>query len=85
MITLVPSASVSSSSASKISDLGSAPGIMRVGDSNSDVKKLQQIILANGGNLYDFTELTTRKNESVKNRNGDEAKFFEKLKEKNGK
>ena len=38
------SASVSSSSASKISDLGSAPGIMRVGDSNSDVKKLQQAL-----------------------------------------
>ena len=52
---------------------------------NVDVKKLQQIILANGGNLYDFTEQTTRKNESVKNRNGNESKFFEKLREKNGK
>ena len=52
---------------------------------NVDVKKLQKIILANGGNLYDFTELASRKNESAKNYNGVESKFFEKLREKNGK
>ena len=36
--------SASSSVSSKIKALGSAPGIMRVGDKNSDVKKLQQAL-----------------------------------------
>ncbi len=38
------SSSSSSSAAEKIKALGSAPGIMRVGDENSDVKKLQQAL-----------------------------------------
>jgi len=38
------SSSSSSSVSSKIKALGSAPGIMRVGDENSDVKKLQQAL-----------------------------------------
>ncbi|MBP3647944.1 MAG: peptidoglycan-binding protein [Clostridia bacterium] len=38
------SSSKSSSVSSKIKALGSAPGIMRVGDENSDVKKLQQAL-----------------------------------------
>lgn len=38
------SSSSSSSSSGKIAALGSAPGIMRVGDENSDVKKLQQAL-----------------------------------------
>lgn len=37
-------ASDSSSAKQKIKALGSAPGIMRVGDENSDVKKLQQAL-----------------------------------------
>lgn len=37
-------ASASSSAKQKIKALGSAPGIMRVGDENSDVKKLQQAL-----------------------------------------
>lgn len=37
-------ASDSSSTKQKIKALGSAPGIMRVGDENSDVKKLQQAL-----------------------------------------
>lgn len=38
------STSVSSSAKQKIKALGAAPGIMRVGDENSDVKKLQQAL-----------------------------------------
>lgn len=38
------SSSVSSSAKQKIQALGAAPGIMRVGDENSDVKKLQQAL-----------------------------------------
>lgn len=52
-----------------------------------DVKKLQKIILANGGNLFDFTERAnvgkTYEKEAATHRHGHEAKFFEKLKEKN--
>ena len=40
----VDKASDSASAEKKISALGSAPGIMRVGDDNSDVKKLQQAL-----------------------------------------
>jgi len=40
----VDKASASSGTASRIKALGSAPGIMRVGDENSDVKKLQQAL-----------------------------------------
>lgn len=38
------SSSTSSSAKQKIKALGAAPGIMRVGDENSDVKKLQQAL-----------------------------------------
>ena len=38
------SSSKSSSVSAKIRELGTAPGIMRVGDENSDVKKLQQAL-----------------------------------------
>lgn len=38
------SSKTTDSSSSKIKALGSAPGIMRVGDENSDVKKLQQAL-----------------------------------------
>lgn len=38
------SSASSTSTASKIKALGSAPGLMRVGDENSDVKKLQQAL-----------------------------------------
>ncbi len=38
------SSSVSASTSQKIKALGTAPGIMRVGDENNDVKKLQQAL-----------------------------------------
>lgn len=38
------SAGSTAKAASKISELGTAPGVMRVGDSNADVKKLQQAL-----------------------------------------
>ena len=55
---------------------------------NVNVKKLQEIILANGGNLYDFTERAnvgkTYQKEAANHRHGNEAKYFETLKQKNG-
>ena len=41
-VTQSPSAAVAA--AASIKALGSAPGIMRIGDENSDVKKLQQAL-----------------------------------------
>ena len=53
---------------------------------NVNVKKVQEKILANGGNLYDFTERAnvgkTYQKEAANHRHGHEAKFFEKMKEK---
>ena len=48
---------------------------------NIDVKKLQETILANGGNLYDFTERgstgKTYEKAAAKHRHGTESKFID--------
>ena len=50
---------------------------------NMDVKKLQETILANGGNLYDFTERgstgKTYEKDAAKHRHGTESKFIDQI------
>ena len=43
-VTQSPSAAAAAAAAASIKALGTAPGIMRIGDENSDVKKLQQAL-----------------------------------------
>jgi len=50
---------------------------------NVDVKKLQETILANGGNLYDFTERSstgkTYEKDAAKHRHGTESRFIDQI------
>ena len=50
---------------------------------NVDVKKLQETILANGGNLYDFTEHgstgKTYEKDAAKHRHGTESRFIDQI------